>query len=93
MNCGVGHRSGSHLALLWLWCRPAATASIQPLAWEAPYAAEAALEMAKRQQQQQKKIPDAGSSHCGSAETNLTSFHEDAGLIPGLAQWIKDPAP
>ena len=28
-----------------------------------------------------------GSSHCGVAETNLTSIHEDAGLIPALAQW------
>ena len=26
------------LALLWLWCRLAATAPIQPLAWELPYA-------------------------------------------------------
>ena len=31
------------LALQWLWYRPAATAPIRPLAWERPYAANAAL--------------------------------------------------
>ena len=31
------------LALLWLWHRPAATALIQPLAWELPYGAGAAV--------------------------------------------------
>ena len=31
------------------------------------------------------------SSHLGSAETNLTSIHEDPGSIPGLTQWVEDP--
>ena len=31
-----------------------------------------------------------GSSCCGSAETNLTSIHEDAGSR--VAQWVEDPA-
>ena len=34
----------------------------------------------------------SGSSHCGSAVMDLTSIHGDASLIPGLAQWSKDPA-
>ena len=28
-------------------------------------------------------------SHHGTAETNPTSTHEDVGLIPGLASWVK----
>ena len=34
MSCGIGHRCGSDLALLCLWCRPVATAPIWPLARE-----------------------------------------------------------
>ena len=47
VSCAVGRRHGSDLALLWLWCRSAATAPIRLLAWEPPYAAGAALEKAK----------------------------------------------
>ena len=34
----VDYRHGLDSSLLWLWCRPAAVAPIQPLAWEPPYA-------------------------------------------------------
>ena len=31
------------------------------------------------------------SSRCGTVEMNPTSNHEVVGLIPGLAEWVKDP--
>ena len=46
MSCGVGGRRGWDPALLWLWCRLAAPAPIQSLAWELPYATGAALKRA-----------------------------------------------
>ena len=42
-------------ALLCLRCRPVATAPIQPLGWEPPYATGAAQEMAKRQNKTKQK--------------------------------------
>ena len=38
------------------------------------------------------KRVDFGSFHCGLVVTNPTSIHEETGLIPGLAQWLKDSA-
>ena len=40
-------RHGSGPTLLWLWHRPAASAPIQPLAWEPPFTAGAALKRQK----------------------------------------------
>ena len=42
--------------------------------------------------QEESKCLTFWSSPQGSGETNLTSFHEDAGSIPGLDQWLKDAA-
>ena len=53
MSCGVVCRRGSDLVLLWLWHRPVGTAPIRPLAWEPPYAMDAAL---KRKKTKKKKI-------------------------------------
>ena len=41
--------------LLWLWYRPAATASIRCLAWELPYAAGAAPKGQKDKKKKKKK--------------------------------------
>ena len=55
MRCGVGCRRDSDPVLVWLWCRPMSTAPTGPLAWESPYAAGAAQEIAKRQKTKNNK--------------------------------------
>ena len=48
MSCGLGRGRSSDPALLWLWCRPAGTALIGPLAWDLAYATGAALKSQKK---------------------------------------------
>ena len=74
VSCGVGCRRGSDPTLLCLWRRPVATAPIQPLVWEPPYAAGAAQEIAtitttttkktKDKKNKKKKNKDSSSDLC-----------------------------
>ena len=38
------------------------------------------------------RLGELGSSRHGAAETNPTRKQEVVGSIPGLAQWVEDPA-
>ena len=92
MSCGEGHRHGLDLALLWLWCRPTATAPIRPLAWERRYAARAAQEMAKRKKQKQTKNPPKNQKTNKrntipySANQSSLKFGSRVGFSPNLFQ-------
>ena len=55
MSCGAGCRRSWDPVLLWLRHRQVATALIEPLAWEPPYAVGATLEKAKRQKKKKEK--------------------------------------
>ena len=55
----MGRRRGLDLAWLWLWRRPVATAPIRHLAWESPYAAGVALEMAKRPKKKKNSLVES----------------------------------
>ena len=55
MSYGVGRRCGTDLALLWLRHQSVATALIQPLAWEHPYAVGVVLKDKKKK----KRIKNA----------------------------------
>ena len=58
VSCGIGLGCSSDLLLLWLWYRPAGMAPIEPLAWEALYAAGVALKDKKKKKKKKKKSPE-----------------------------------
>ena len=65
-------------ALLWLWCRPAATALIRPVAWEPPYAVGAAL---KRTKDKKRK----NFVHCSLSQT--ICFNQKNCLVSTVLQF------
>ena len=73
MSCGVGHRRGSDLALLWLWRRLATTALIGLLAWEPPYATGAALKERPKKKKKKKKRKKERNGDKNTGHDNMTS--------------------
>ena len=75
MNCGVGHRLGLDLALLWLWRRPAAVALIRPLAWEPPYATGVVLKSKNKNKNKNKTKQKT----CGDSYLSVAARDGDVG--------------
>jgi len=75
VSCGVGCRCGSDLALLWLWCRSAATAPIPPLAWELPYATGAALKKTERKRRKEGRKEEGRKESTDKSKITLTIFY------------------
>ena len=87
MSCGVGCKRGSDPVLLWLWHKPAATASIRPLAWEPPCATGAALEKAKRPKKKKK-----GDIPLEDSRNVFNKLHFSA-LLPSMSRPVEKSHP
>ena len=73
------------LSRLKIWhCHCLAQVTAEAWIWSQVQELPHATGVAKNQ-----KLKSVRSSHCGSAVTIPISIHKDAGLIRGLAQWVK----
>ena len=77
MSCGVGCRHGLDPVLLWRWCRLEATAPIEPLAWEPPYATGVALKRHTKKDQKKKSQDFHSCSYVlGNMDQSLTTIKD-----------------
>ena len=56
VNCGVSRRHGSDPVLLWLWCRPAATAPIRPPSLGTSTCCECSPQKTKKKKQKRSEF-------------------------------------
>ena len=92
MSCAIGQRYGSDLALLWLWCRSAATAPNRPLAWESPYAAGVALKKTKKKKTEKaQKTKNTYTLKLRNVICQIYSIKKTMQFqVPVVAYWVKN---
>jgi len=74
--------------LQWLWCRQAATAPIQPLAWELPYAAGVTLKKKKERKKRKKFLKSTMACLVVAYHSQHSSNGRVmVGNIPGVVLW------
>ena len=93
MSCGVGRRCGLDPTLLWLWLRLAATALIQPVAWELPYAMGIALKSKKKKKKKQRVGEFLWQNNKLSEQNFFFFFFFLAVLAVCGSSWAKDQIP
>ena len=76
VSCGIGCRQGSDP--MRLWCRLAAVALIQPLAWDLPYAMGTALKGKKKKKKKKKKKERKGRNKQTKEEEKVLEGHPTA---------------
>ena len=89
-SCDVCGRHGSDPVLLWLCCRLAATALIQPLAWEPLYAAGAALKRQKKKKLRKKRKRKRGDKRYPKKNWFKTTLTTREVLLTKKSQLILD---
>ena len=74
MSCGVGCGRGSDPVLLWLWHKLEATAPIQPLTWEPPYAVGSGPRKGKKTKKKEKERKKKRKKEKNLNEASLTFY-------------------
>ena len=89
--CGVGRRCSLDLALLWLWCRLAAVALIQPLTWELPNVSGVALKSKKREMVIIKKTRNKNTGEDGEKRESLCAVRRNVNWCTTMENILEVP--
>ena len=92
MSCGVRRRHSSDPSLVWLWCRPVASALIGSLAWEPLYAMGVALKSKKKTiSHKQRTVTATKHGIAGPSESWVEPILLAPPACPAHPTWLRIP--